>query len=417
MKPNPADDPRGLRWRLTVLLGVGAVAYWAIFTVYPMLLWSVGVHDYEHWFLDTYALLASNDALSQGLNPYLPNPLDYFQRPHVYSHWWLHLRDVGLTRADVVWLSLTLIAVWLIAVFSRLRPREPRQLLFYLALLCSSPVLLAVNRANNDLVIFILLTPLAACLLDPRSWVRFAAVLLIVAATALKYYPAVAALLLLAPATGRELRWRLGLFAALVLVVAYDVAPDLRVLGRIPLHPDGIMTFGATEFFEWFHWTGRWPRLVALVLGAAAWAWHWRSPRFAGWTVRREQQADWLHFVLGAVLLTGCFFAGTNYGYRWIFALWMAPLLWSLPADVTAPDNVRRFARLTRALLLVVLWLDAVYCLVLNRIIGLVPFETVTLWADRLFRLEQPVVWAFFVCVLAFLAHFTRFGLRALVAR
>jgi len=417
MTPHSSDEARHPHWRLTALMALAAIVYWSLFAVFPRLLWSVGVHEYRWWFLDSYALLASNDAMSAGLNPYLPNPLDYFHRPHVYPHWWLHLRDLGLTRADVTWVSLALIGGWLVAVGSRLRPREPRQLLFYLALLCSSPVLLAVNRANNDLVIFILFTPLVPALLDPRQWVRYAAILLIVVATALKYYPAVAALLVLVAAPARELRWRVALVAGLLALVAYDLAPELHLFGRIAPHPDGLMTFGATEAFTWFGWTGAGPKLLTLALGAGAWLWWWRSPRLAGWTPRAEQQVDWLHFVLGAVLLTGCFFAGTNYGYRWIFALWLAPLLWSLPADAAAPAAVRRLARVTRALLLAAVWLDALDCFVLNRFVGAATWPTLNLWADRLFRAEQPLVWAFFVCLLAFLAHFTRTGLRALAGR
>ncbi len=417
MIPSAAEKSRLLRWRLTVLLGLGAICYWALFAVYPHLLWSFGVHDYGPWFLDLFAVLASNDAVSRGFDPYVPNALDYFHRPHVYSHWWLHLRDLGLTRADVRWLALTLIGLFLVAALSRLRPREPRQLLFYLAVLCSSPVLLAVNRANNDLVIFILLTPLVPCLLDSRSSVRLVGLLLIAAAAALKYYPAVAGLLLLTSAPGRDLRWRVGLMAALLVAVGLDVLPNVSAFGGLAPHPDGLMTFGAMALFHSLGWDGLAPTLVTLALGAAAFGWFWRSRRFDGWTLRADQQADWLHFVLGSALLAGCFFASPNYAYRWIFALWLAPLLWTLPADATAPESVRRLARLTRGLLLGVLWIDAAYCMVLNRFIGSVPFPTLGLWADRLFIVEQPLVWAFFGCMLAFLAYFTRSGLRGLLAR
>lgn len=417
MTPRPPDPGRALRWRLSLLLGLGAVCYWSIFAVYPGMLWSFGVHDYGPWFLDLFAVLASNDAVSRGLDPYVPNPLDYFHRPHVYSAWWLHLRDLGLTRADVRWLALALIALFLVAALGRLRPREPRQLLFHLAVLCSSPVLLAVNRANNDLVVFILLTPLVSCLLDRRPAVRFVAPLLVAVAAGLKYYPAVAGLVLLAAAPVRELRWRVAVAVALLALVGLDLAPNLIAFGGLAPHPDGLMTFGAGALFNDLGWHGLGPKLLSVGLGVAAFGWFWRSRRFAGWEPTGEMQVEWLHFTLGAALLAGCFFASMNYAYRFIFAIWLAPLLWSLPRDATAPEAVRRFARLTRALMIAVLWIDATYCMVLNRFIGHVPFPTLGVWADRLFLVEQPLFWAFFVCLLAFLAHFARGGLRALAGR
>ena len=45
--------------------------------------------------------------------------------------------------------------------------------------------------------------------------------------------------------------------------------------------------------------------------------------------------------IVGAALLTGCFLAGTSYGYRWIFALWLAPLLWRLPPPNWKPHAPR----------------------------------------------------------------------------
>ena len=123
----------------------------------------------------------------------------------------------------------------------------------------------------------------------------------------------------------------------------------------------------------------------------------------------------WWSFVLGATLLTGCFFAGTNFGYRWIFALWLAPLLWRLPCDETAPAGVRRLARWTRGLLVFALWADPALSALLAHLTGRgVPCAPLERWAAIFFACEQPVIWALFACLLAFLTHFVREGLRTL---
>jgi hypothetical protein len=411
---NNAACPGSSPLRLWALLALAAVCYFSAFAFYPGLFWLIGVNHYGVWFLDTFALLASNDAVTRGLDAYAVNPLDYFGRPHVYSHWWLHLRDLGLTRADNFWVGLTLVGAFLLAALSRLRPAEPRQVLFYLAVLCSSPVLLAVNRANNDLVVFVLLTPLVSCLLDRSPVVRLAAPFLVAAAAALKYYPAAAGLVLLAAAPPRELRGRVVLLAVLLALVGLSVKSDLAGFGPIAPQPEGFLSFGATGALHTLGWNGWAPKALCALFGAAIFGWFWRAPWLHAWTVAETRRADWLHFVLGAALLTGCFFTSLNFAYRWVFALWLAPLLWSLPGDPEAPLPVRRLARLTRALLLAVLWIDAGYCMAFQRCIGVVPGATLVRMADMMLLVEQPVIWAFFACLLAFLAAFTRRGLRML---
>ena len=177
------------------------------------------------------------------------------------------------------------------------------------------------------------------------------------------------------------------------------------------------MTFGALNLLEPLGFSG-W-RATALGLGfaVAVVVVFLRSRLFAGWEVASGDRADWLAFMLGASLLAGCFFTGTNYGYRFVFALWLAPLVWRLPRDARAPAAVRRLAALTGGLMIYTLWADGVASAALARFHGHVPADTLVRWADRFFLLEQPLVWAFFTCLLGWLAHFARSGVRALLGR
>ena len=406
-----SDDPpiRRLQWLLLIF----AACYFALFACYPGLFFSLGVNQGRVWFLDSFAILASNDALARGQDPFAINPLDYFSRPHVYSHWWLHLRDFGLTRADNLRVGFVIVATFVVAMGARLRPREPRELLWYLVVVCCSPILLAINRANNDLVIFVLLAPVVPCLLSPHRTLRFLPVGLIALAAGLKFYPALAALILLAGGTGREVRWRVGLGALALALVGFNVAPDLgRISAYLP-KAEGLMTFGAADLFAFAGLTARAAPFTSLGLGALVMAGLLRWKKISSWEIRAGDRDAWWSFVLGAVLLTGCFFAGTNYAYRWVFAVWLAPLLWRLPRDAAAPAAVRRLARVTRVLLVVTLWADPLAAVALTTLAGHVPAEAIMRAADRYFAFEQPVVWAFFICLLGFLTHFVRENLRA----
>lgn len=403
--PAPAARPARRWWLLFALL---TAAYFGLFVLHPNLYFALGVAHYGAWFIDTFALLASNDAVSRGLNPYDNNPLDYFHRPHVYSHWWLHLRDLGLTRADTMRLGLGLVGAFLLAALARLRPASARQVWWYAAVLCSAPVLLAVDRGNNDLVIFVLLAPLVPCLLSGHRWVRLMAPFLVAAAAALKYYPATAGLVLLAAADRDELRPRLLVTGLLLTCAGLSVAGDLALFGPLAPQPEGLLSFAATGFFHELGWTGWAPKLVCAGAGLAAAVCFWSGRMLQDWEPLPARRSDWLHFVLGAALLTACFFTSSNFGYRWIFSIWLAPFLWMLPGDPSAPGPVRRLAHWTRWLLLAVLWWASLCCIVLNLLIGVVPAATVMRLASWSYLAEQPMDWAFFLCLLVFLVHFTR---------
>jgi hypothetical protein len=154
--------------------------------------------------------------------------------------------------------------------------------------------------------------------------------------------------------------------------------------------------------------------LAGVAFAVLVMAWFWWRGLLSGWAIAPEDRAVWLSFVLGAVLLTGCFFTGTNFAYRWIFALWLAPLLWTLPRDPRAPVAVRRWAAATAALLLFVIWTDGFAAATFYAIHESAPPGAIMRWADRFHLLEQPLTWAFFVGLLGFLAHFARDSLRAL---
>ncbi len=400
----------GCRRRLHLLLVAVVAVGLTTFGIFPELFRFAAVAHYGHWFIDTFAILASNDAVALGLDPYAPNPLDYFERPHVYSHWWLHLRDLGLTRADNLWVGLIVVAAFLITALARLRPRTWGEWGWYLAIFFSTPVVLGINRANNDLLIFTLLAPVVPLLLHGSRALSWIAIGLIAIATGLKYYPAVTGLVLLAGVgvTANEIRARLGLALLALLVVGLSVGKDLAQLTTLVPQPRGLLTFGAGNLFRALGLSGPWSMAVSAMVAAGSCVVFWRARWFRGWIINPADLGAWLSFILGAILLIGCFFSGTNYAYRWIFSLWMAPLLWRLPRDVDAPAGVRRLARVTASLLIVALWADTLATRTLRLFDARLELETAKALADAFFDLEQPFTWAFFICLLGFITHFVR---------
>ena len=394
------------------LLALGALAYIGFFVAFPAALSAVGVNYLGVWFLDSFAILAANDALARGWNVYAANPLDYLQRPHVYSDWWLSLGKFGLTRADHVAVGLTLVLGFYTTALWRLRPRTIRETIWCFAVLCCPPVLLAVHRANNDLVIFVLLAAVVPCLLSPRFGARLLAGLIIAIATGLKFYPASALLILLAflPVTSRLRGWELAAGALATVFVLFAVAPDIvRAISFLPqVKAEALMSFGAINLWSAFQLTGT-PALLASAgaAGLATAGWWWRLKQVGGSDIAFSNRADWLRFVLGAALLTGCFFSGVNFAYRWVFGIWLAPFLWQA-TRASAPPAIRSIAKLTSGLLLVALWADGVAAFFLTCVLRKASGADLVRWANQFFLLEQPVTWALFVCLIGWLVLFVQ---------
>ena len=407
-----AEPPR----RFQLLLAAAVGCWLGCSAIFPGLFLFSDANRYGVWFLDSFAILASNDALGRGLDPYLPNPLDYFNRPHVYSHWWLYLHDLGLTRAHISWVGVTVVVAFVVSALWRLRPRSYGEVFWYFAVSASTPVLLACNRANNDLVIFALLAPVVPGLLHGSAAVRMMPVGLIAVAAGLKFYPASAGLLLLAatPGTIRENRIRLAVGVLALVLVGFNVAPDVAKIAALAPQPRGLLTFGAVNLPRSLGLTGGTATLAVLVAAVVAVAVSWKSRWTEGWVVAPADRNAWLSFILGAVVLAGCFFSGTSYAYRWVFALWLAPLLWRLPRDPAAPAPVRRLARLTGGLLVFVLWADGLLSMGLKLSSARIAPETAMRVAATFFRWEQLFTWMFFAGVLVFLTHFVREGWRRL---
>jgi hypothetical protein len=382
--------PRHRRRLLTpvVLFVLLVLAGYSGLALNPGVQQRLGLAQSQVWFLDSYAILASSDAVQAGLDPFLPNPLDVLQRPHSYSSWWFWLGRLGFTRADNFLIGGLWVLAFFGATFALLRPRSYGAALWYALIVLSPPVQLAVLRANNDLVVFVLVAA-GVLTLGAATWrlALFAATLLL--ATGLKFYPLVAgaALVLLRPARRMLVAGGLTLLGGLLVLAA--VRSDLR-RAVIPFSPDHVHTIGAPILFRDLGWTGRGPLIAGvllLVLPAAFCAQRRWTKGLA------DETGDFLArraFACGAALLVACFLAGISNSYRLVFAILLAPWLWQQAFAAAQPARV---ARLAAGLLLAMLWFDGLFCLWVNCVLG--PQSMATL--DRLQGVwglgTQPLVW------------------------
>ncbi len=236
------------------------------------------------------------------------------------------------------------------------------------ALLLSPPFLLVLNRANNDLVIFVLLM-LCGVAATGTSWLRHGLALAALAlATGLKYYPAPAALAFL---WIRPLRRMPGMAAAAVFVVAVTLASVWSQIPRGQFHVDsGIHKIGAPLLGRELGWadaTSMRMGLLLLTLGALGLV----RGRFTMGLATRGEARERLLAASGSIVLLACFAAGVSFAYRWIFLFWMSLWLWRRMQEAAASSREFWTLRLGAALSLLCLWLDGGLCLVVNTFFSL----------------------------------------------
>lgn len=381
---------RGRAWWPSLAFAALAVLASVLFAYWPPLVRVFGLRMHDCAFLDLHALLAAGEAYVRGLDPYLPNPLDFYHRPHVYSSWWLVMGEWGLVRADATWLGFGLVLAFIAAATLALRPCSLREVAWGAAVILSPAVSLGVVRANNDLVVFVLMAALPWLLAREGLVSRLASVALIGFAAGLKYYPAVAGVLLLHALDARRLLWTFALTAVLAALLALGLYEDFLHFSHLVPRAEGLFSFGMASGLSEL---GLPPAVGFVLLGALGLLGLVRGFRMARNAAVPLAGVDDLRFLLGAILLVACFATAMNWGYRWVFALWLLPWLLRGGELVGAGHRVRAMGL---GLLVLVLWWDGLASVFYNfgpgRSLGLSPerYGMVT-WA-----MIQPVHWLLF---------------------
>lgn len=383
---------------------IGAcVVFYSLCGLFPEIMALGGVSHEGVWFLDTFAILAALDARGLGWDPYAYNPLNYFGGPHVYSHWWLFLGKLHLGRPDTFWLGCSVVTVAVGSAWIVLRPRNGREMIWALVVLCSAPMVLALNRANVDLVIFAFLSLCVPAVTSRSNFVRMIGLPCLVAlGMGLKYYPVAAGVMVLAVRPSKDRRIALLLMTIFVLAVGIDIAPDIaKYTGdRLPL---GLHTFGAPPALMALGLTATGSVFVASGwLSVSGW-WLIRRPIFRNWKVPAGMESGYLSFILGSAILACSFLLTVNYAYRWIFAIWMMPFLCRTQPFAQEP-SFRPLWNWTRWLLVVALWSDTIVALALNLTVK--SAAVADRWIGLFKAIQQPFIWGLFVCLSGWLAHF-----------
>ncbi|MBV9550442.1 MAG: hypothetical protein JO256_12305 [Alphaproteobacteria bacterium] len=305
------QESAGLHWMLDTIWGVKGVyipGQWYARAPLP--------------FFDLAGTLSWRECYLRGFDVMAHNPCDPLQRPSNYSPLWYLLPTGGIKTA--IPLGLLMDAVFIAALPLALAPRSWCEFWVALAATLSPVVVFAVERANVDVLMFVMMLAALWLWRHNREWMALAAIL---AAGALKFYP-LAMLIIFASALYR----RLLMFCAVALVsVTIFVACFWSELMRIPgLMPPPIYfgdNFGAALVALAARDELGLPPFVTPLLRYALTA----ASLLAGWRLSMRwpplnPPAEHSALMLaGSAIMAFCFLSSTNVGYRAIFLLALLP--------------------------------------------------------------------------------------------
>jgi hypothetical protein len=332
---------------------------------YLALLAAWGADPFRFPFLDTHNVLAAIECYRRGIDVYVENPCDVLGRLQVYSPLWLSASVLPITTAWTPAIGLGSVVLFLLSLTLLPPGRGWWQIAIITLGTISGTTAYAIERGNNDLVVFVLAV-LAGRLVQQSRALRFLGYGFALFAAALKFYPAT--LLALA------IRERPAVFLAIGLVsagacasfIAYYAHDLPRVLSVIPTFSYfNYLSFGARDLPYGLAQMLGWPERVAsgllIVLTAGTVLYATVLARRGDLPARIDAlgAAEATFLLIGCVLLVGCFFTAQNVLYRGIYFLFVLP---GLTAIAAGPGERPKFVFVIFCVLVVLLmWGESIH--------------------------------------------------------
>jgi hypothetical protein len=340
--------PVSLRYRLIVgiILLAAFVFFWGIrgfelLSTYERILRFLGVGAVVKMpFVDVHAVLSAAECYRQGVDVYVTNPCDVGGRVYFYSPLWLTLIPARLGTTDAWWTGTALAILFLLSLAWLCPARSRREFWLFLILCCSSAVVFATERANIDILVFVLILTVGKTFSSERlRSIGYGAVLL---AAALKFYPIAALTVLVADKPRRALViGGLGVGAAFSfaflwhreIAVASEHFPVAYLGDMFSAH--NLVGTLLMRFPRQFGFLEPYARAVTsflillsvLVATGLAISLHRKNVRrFLG-------LEETVLFLGGGAMIVACFFVGHNIHYRAILLLLTVPLLLAWTRD------------------------------------------------------------------------------------
>jgi hypothetical protein len=355
---------------LALFLGMSALYSYPLHDVYENILRNYGVVAFRFPFVDTHFLLAAWECARQDVSVIPSNPCDVLHRGYDYSPLWMTLSVIPLGVAETLPVGWCLGLLFIGSLNLLPPPQRPVELVVVLAATVSTMVVFAVERANLDILVFVLAL-VAGLLAEYRVSIRVVGYSVAVVAALLKYYPITILIIVFRERPRIFIAVSLTLTAVLAVFWAEYHVEIVRGLPLIPRGPYNTDLFAAKNL----------PSLLGEVAATAAQGSLWAPIvqrlvagglyavllgltisiccRLLGSGELRDAlaslaRAERIFLVIGSAVIAGCFFAGQSIGYRGVFFLLVIPGLLAI-ARASGP-KVRKLTLGTSVVIIALMW-------------------------------------------------------------
>ena len=351
------------RWSITLL--VSWVTYLCALDQFN--LWHlIGVPHIEPLFADLHAILSAAECHQRGFDVFVNNPCDALNRPHVYGSLWLTLSRFDSIASHLFNLGVLLNLAFISVVVWLVKPSSINELLSSALILFSPAVTLGIERANNDLVIF-LLTFVSGLLLSSTRIISLVfGVLVIYIATLLKIYPVVLfGAVILLKKDNQKIIAIIGFVIVLAALWFVTNKAEILILRNLVPKPQDHYVTGASALYTYlvralsevqFFTVAEFSAIVTACIVASS-AWLAKRLKNDGLS-ELKINFNYIAFVLGLSILSFTYVINTNYDYRWIFVILMLPLIFDIKRSPHTSRLTHSLTTLFFVCTLIVVWAE-----------------------------------------------------------
>ena len=146
----------------------------------------------QSYFADWTVITSAIKCNLQGYDVFLNNPCDFWNRNHVYGSFFLLFPfNQGLINLYNIYIPIIFNILFLLIINFHFDFNKKKQIIYYLLFVFSPSTLLAIERFNNDILIFLILVLI--CYLKSN----FLKLILLISLSVTKFYPMIASIVLL----------------------------------------------------------------------------------------------------------------------------------------------------------------------------------------------------------------------------
>ena len=292
--------------------------------VYPTII-PMKINNAISIFGDWFPIMSANICKWDGIDVYLENPCDPWGRPHVYGPTWLYIPFVDqFKKFYFFYLPIIFNFIFIFVIISFFKFDKKFKTLLALFYIFSVSTLLVIERANNDIIIFLIVV-LIACYRN-----IFINYFLILFATFSKFYPLCLSIIYLFKKSIKNIFLHFLFLIGLVLIISYFQYENLIKIFEVRnlFSSVGIYGFSFLASYKTFINTDNLFLQIFFLIPILVIYLKLFKKNFQNNKILNFFQNDIYEnrlYLLSSITILTCYFVFSNFIYREIFLIGLIP--------------------------------------------------------------------------------------------